>query len=100
MSIDSSPRGQIILKELLVSSNSPQKTNSFLLLRQIRSFIFWKNSRTPESFRNYLMFTDCQKHMKIMAVKAAYSENLALPIHLIKITDQRQIDEKQMNELF
>ena len=46
------------------------------------------------------MFTDCQKHMKIMAVKAAYSENLALPIHLIKITDQRQIDEKQMNELF
>ena len=46
------------------------------------------------------MFTDCQKHMKIMAVKAAYSENLALPIHLIKITDKRQIDEKQMNELF
>ena len=34
----------------MVSWNSPKKqTNSFLLLRWIRLFVFWENSRTPKS---------------------------------------------------
>ena len=42
-------KGEIISKGLLVSSNSPkQQTKSDLLLRQIRSFLFWENSRTPK----------------------------------------------------
>ena len=41
-------KGQIISKGLLVSSKNKQ-TNSFLLLRQIRLFVFWENSRTPKS---------------------------------------------------
>ena len=44
--------GQIILKGLLVSSNSPKKTNKpicFKLLPQIRSFVFWENSSTTKS---------------------------------------------------
>ena len=44
-------KGQIISKGLLVSSNSPknEQTISFLLLRRVRSFVFWENSRTPKS---------------------------------------------------
>ena len=44
-------KGQIISKGLLVYSNSPKKerTNSFLLLRRICSFVFWENSRRPKS---------------------------------------------------
>ena len=54
-------KGQIMSKGLLVSSNSPKnkRTNSFLLLWRIRSFVFWENvgDTKKKSFRNYLTFS-------------------------------------------
>ena len=42
-------KGQIISKGLLVSSNSPKKTNQRIHFRYYDEFVFWENSRTPKS---------------------------------------------------